>query len=228
MSALFESLPLPHDRNCRSGLEAILAKGIAKGNEGDLNELVMRNMREAFLYTRGMARSLDEGALISVCYEALMRNAKRFDPARQRFFAFAKAGLRGAIYRNYNKAKAGHPAKGVQCKPVGERTHVHRDPAIVSPLEAMQDYEQVSPENVIESDMEGIFTRDRWELVKPIVAQKCSEQEKMVLTLTYESGLNFQEQGDLLGVTRSAIQRTHWRAVKKLRTELTRRKQLFT
>jgi DNA-directed RNA polymerase specialized sigma subunit len=49
-----------------------------------------------------------------------------------------------------------------------------------------------------------------------------------VLTLTYVAGLNFQEIGGLLGVTRSAIQRTHWRAVKKLRNELGRRKQLFT
>jgi RNA polymerase sigma factor (sigma-70 family) len=91
----------------------------------------------------------------------------------------------------------------------------------------MPELECVQSGQVVEPDMESIFTRDRWELVKPIVEQKCSEQEKMVLTLNYVSGLNFQEIGDLLGVTRSAIQRTHWRAVKKLRNELTRKKQLF-
>jgi RNA polymerase sigma factor (sigma-70 family) len=228
MSNFFESLPEPFAPAELHIQEVKLAARISKGDSDALSELVLRNMREAILYTRCVSRNVEPGQLMSICYDALLRNAKRFNPERQRFFAYAKPGLRGALYRDYNKrsAHATVPMPDTVWHPNG-RTKVHKDPADLNNSHDMPELECVQSGQVVEPDMESIFTRDRWELVKPIVEQKCSEQEKMVLTLNYVSGLNFQEIGDLLGVTRSAIQRTHWRAVKKLRNELTRKKQLF-
>lgn len=227
--SFFESLPEPFPPSEVRAQEKILAAKIQKGDETAMNELVLRNMREAILYTGCVARNVEQGVLMSLCYEALLRNAKRFDASRQRFFAFAKPGLRGALYRNYNKEAAHTPPFHPDITPAPEgKKEVHGDSTEEYANRELESYSPVPGGQIVEPEMEAIFTRDRWELVKPIVAQKCSEQERMVLTLTYVSGLNFQEVGDLLGVTRSAVQRTHWRAVKKLRTELGRRKQLFS
>lgn len=227
--SFFESLPLPFPAATAREQESQLAAAISKGSEDALNELVMRNMREALLYTRRVSQNLDEGSLISICYDALLRNAKRFDPTRQRFFSFAKPGLRGALYRNWNKETEHRPATPPNTShPLDGKTPAHHNPDEGNANRDMCDLTPVPNGQIIEPDMDSIFTRDRWELVRPVIAQKCSEQERMVLTLTYVSGFNFQEIGDLMGVTRSAIQRTHWRAVKKLRTELGRRKQLFS
>ena len=223
--SFFESLPQPFPVLELRDKEAELSRKIQKGDEDALNELVLRNMREAILYTRCVSRNVEPGQLMSICYDALRRNAKRFDPARQRFFAFAKAGLRGALYRNYNKEIAPSRVKHEELLPLTEKKIARKDSSEV--VTDMPDYEPVRKDQIVEPDMEGVFTRDRWELVKPVVEQSCSAQEKMVLNLTYVSGLNFQEIGGLLGVTRSAIQRTHWRAVKKLRSVLSRRKQLL-
>jgi RNA polymerase sigma factor (sigma-70 family) len=219
---LFDSLPKPHAPEVRPAIEKRLAAQIAAGSEHAVNELVMANMHEAALYTRSISRNLDEGTLISICYETLVRNAKRFDPSRQRFFAFAKAGLRGALYRNYNKETQHHPAPEVEIK---SQKFV---PRVEGENGDMPDYEPINDALVAEADYQTIFTRDQWANIQPIVAQKCSDRERMVLVLNYLSGLNFQEIGHLLGVTRSAIQRTHWRAIKKLRHALSRQRQLFS
>lgn len=214
-SSFFESLPEPFPPKIRRTEEIKLYKKITKGDEVALNELVMRNMKEAVRYAATVSRNLQPGALISLCYEALIRNAKRFDPTRQRFFAFAKPGLRGAIYRNYNKEQL--PIVSADYHPResrGAKTPVR--------IEGHDECEPIDAGHIVEPDMEGIFTRDRWALVKPVIDQKCSEQERMILTLSYVSGFNFQEIGDLLGVTRSAIQRTNWRAIKKIRDVITK------
>jgi RNA polymerase sigma factor (sigma-70 family) len=229
---LFDSLPQPLSvgEDIRA-IETALAAKIQKGDEAAANELVMRNMREAMLYTRRVSQNIEQGQLMSLCYEALLRNAKRFDPTRQRFFAFAKPGLRGALYRHYHK-ETGPTLIGKSTELPSRNgkspAHYSYDGVTGAGERAMAEYEPVCENQIVEPDMESIFTRDQWELVRPVVKQKCSEQEQMVLTMTYLSGLNFQEVGDLLGVTRSAIQRTHWRAIKKLRMELGRRKQLFS
>lgn len=227
--SFFESLPESFPPGEVRAQEKILAARITKGDEEAANELVLRNMREAILYTRCVSKNVEQGVLMSLCYETLLRNAKRFDASRQRFFAFAKPGLRGALYRNYNKESAHQPPfkPDVVPAPEGKKLN-HGDSTEERASQREEECYDSQSGQIVEPDMESIFTRDRWELVKPVIAQKCSEQEQMVLTLTYVSGLNFQEVGDLLGVTRSAVQRTHWRAVKKLRTELGRRKQLFS
>lgn len=204
---LFDSLP-PKGTQDRAQ-EAALAKRIARGDEEAIGELVMANMREAMLYARAVSRNVDDGLLMSICYEALVRNAKRFNPRLQRFLAFAKAGLRGAFYRHYNKEQA-----------------------VLAPLVSVDAYKEPDDDDdaykassmvmsqTAQPEFDLIFTRDRWSVVEPILKTHCSEQEQMVLTLTYISGFNFQETGNLLGISRSAVHRTHVRAIKKIREEL--------
>jgi DNA-directed RNA polymerase specialized sigma subunit len=79
-----------------------------------------------------------------------------------------------------------------------------------------------------EPDFKSIEMRERLAMIKPIMESKLSESERMVLDLAYSGGYNFDEIGTMLTpkVTRSAVQQTHARALKKLRAELGRQKKL--
>lgn len=226
--SLLDNLPEPIPTDQVREFETALAKKIAKGDEDALNSLVMANMREAVLYCRVVAREADDGVLMSVCYEALMASARCFNPAGIRFFAFSKARLRGAFCRKFNKEMQ-QQGNAPQLTGQGpKRSKVNDYTSLAMNDYDMPEYDPIGRHGVTEADEQGIITRDDWEHVQPLVEEFCSDQEKMVLTLAYVTGFNFQEIGRLFDVTRSAIQRTHWRAIKKLRIELARRKQLFS
>jgi RNA polymerase sigma factor (sigma-70 family) len=209
--------------------EESLAADIKGGSEAAQTTLTMHNMREAVIYMRRVNRDeLPDDELVGVCYAALMRNAKRFRPGWRRFFVFAKAGLRGAVKRHWKTRKIVRNAETVSME-AAHTEHAQRTDSEILGIDdvlrpvtpALFEPEQVEP------DFAGIFTRERWEFVSKIIDAKCSEQEKMVLSLAYQSGFNFQEIGNMLRVSRSAIQSVHARALKKVRCSLFRTKQLF-
>jgi DNA-directed RNA polymerase specialized sigma subunit len=87
--------------------ENLLAKKIKKGGaraEDAANKLALYNMREGFLYAKGVGHKItDEGEVFSLTYKALLSSAYRFDPKfGGRFFAFSKARIRGALKRYWN------------------------------------------------------------------------------------------------------------------------------
>ena len=203
----FDSLPAATFTRVQ---EDILAKRIQKFQRpADVNKLVMANIREAVIYGRRVSReTICDSELISICYDALMKNARRFQPGRVRFFAFAKAGVRGALARSW---KTKDVVRNGATEPHGE-----------------DETKPVPLEEIVDPDFAAIHTNDRWGYVEKIINRQCNTQEKTVLTLAYRSGFNFQEIGNMLGVTRSAIHSTHQRALKKVRCELLRQKRLFT
>lgn len=194
--------------------EARLAKS---KREVDWNKLVLANMREAFIYARKCADSeLPNEDIFSLCYEALQHARKNFKPNMIRFFAYAKPYVRGLISRSRReKDVIRFPRNGRKPHPFSELETARVE------LEELEESETVEPEFRLMSMHEDL------DLINPIIVRKLSAQEKMILELHYQSGFNFQKIGDLLGITRSAIQHAHSLALKKIRVELFRQKRLL-
>jgi DNA-directed RNA polymerase specialized sigma subunit len=82
-------------------------------------------------------------------------------------------------------------------------------------------------EPTVDPDFRSIDIREKLDIVKDIAKRKLSEQERMILDLTYTSGFTFQKIGDLTNTTRSAAQLIHTKALRKIRCELMRTKRLL-
>lgn len=220
---LLESLPpqlSPAD-------EIALAERIQKSKkEDDINALALANMREAFLYSKRVCRSkIPDDEIFSLCYRALVRNAKRFNPAMgTTFMAFAKAGLRGAVCRYWETLDTVKHASMHE----DEYEGIETDPGIPEIddrsefWESLQEIIGEKEGEAIEPEFQAIHNREVMKFVDKIIAEKLSDQEQMVLTLYYKSGFNLQEAGNLLGVTRSAVQFTHQKALRKIRDRLSK------
>lgn len=237
----FDSLPaekLSRDR------EQELAK---KHTEEAAAELALNSVREAVMYTRRCSRgNLEVDVLLSLCYEVLIKIARRFKPRKQRFFAFAKAGLRGAVkdyYRTLDVVRNGKTLSRAQAV----QEYASKRPRTLAQQEADEllgiahhnnstlgksgcfatcSIEEVTGEYVA-PDFETIHLNERWAYVSPIIEAKCSELEKTVLNLLYSGGFNFPEVGGMLDISRQAVQAVQSRALKKVRNELLRRKRLL-
>lgn len=216
---LLESLP--KIRYTREEEFALAAKIQKTPTEDLLNDLVLHNMEEGFIYTKKVCRGrIPDDELFSLVYKTLFRNAKRFRPGGIRFHAFAKAGLRGALSRYWSGLNT-----------VKNATEIISFDASVLPASDL--YEGTEKTNIVDfngkvSDPEFsiIHFRERLAHVQSAMEIKLSAQERMIITLVYTNGFNFQEVGNLLGITRSAVQSMNAEALKKIRQALTRKRLL--
>lgn len=222
---MFNELP---EEKLTTEQEQALAKKIQAGNkiEENANQLAMSAMREAVVYARHVTRGLlQDDELISVCYTALLMNAKRFRPGMIRFFSFAKPGVRGAFQRNWTKKDTVKHATTISRE---ELPYAHENPPLTEEqIEENAKCNPVPDSETVQPDFDGVFTRERWDFVSGIIEGKLNTQEKMILNLAFRCGLNFAEIGRMLGVSRAAVQGVSSRALKKVRCELLRRKRLF-
>jgi RNA polymerase sigma factor (sigma-70 family) len=180
-----------------------------KQREAAVEALVLGHLRDAFFYARKCAYSrIDDDELVSLCYSALTRAAERVKPNLARFFAYAKPYIRGAICRTWKSKDTVRGAWGAES------------------LDVDLENEDSKNEPSQEAEFALIDLREKWELVKPLMS-KLSKREQMVLQLFYEGGFNFRQIGDMLGVTRSATQGTHTRALRKIRNALMRQRRLY-
>jgi RNA polymerase sigma factor (sigma-70 family) len=209
-------------------IQAAKAKGIE--DDDSINELALHAMREAFYYGLACAKKLPADAVYSLCYTGLHAAARNFAPNMIRFFAYSKAYVRGEIYRAYEDLKVVRKAEHQTLAPdtctEDEATEDHK-----MSLNTSDTYEvskRFLKSDIVESALPDIMARDDWSVLKPIMDDKLSEKERMVLQLTYEGDLNFRQIGDLLNVSRSDAQATHTRAIKKLRCVLARKRGLIT
>lgn len=243
---LLESLPEP----LTIAQEDELARQIRrKPNDADsVNTLALHNMREGFLYLKRCCRArIPDDELFSLCYLKLRQNAKRFQPGRVRFLAFAKPGLRGALSDYWKTIDT------VRNSSLHEDANTLDTPSVVSTLSqnCRKGLEDLGEENLAddwisrlvtgvaqksdyknqepseEADFNSIDVREKMTIVSEIIEAKLTEQEQMILSLVYTSGFNFPEIGKLLSVTRSAVQLSHAKALKKIRGELSRQKKLL-
>ena len=196
--------------------EAALTSTIRKFKAGAKREealeaLILGNMRDAFFYSRRCAYGkLPDEEIFSICFAALSRAAVRFDPKQGRFFAYCKPYLRGSVCRAWKSKDAVRN---------GGRT----ESLDIVPGE---EGEPMPEETSVDPEFDRIDLNEKWDLVRPLLG-KLSEAERRVLELHYNGGMNFREIGALLGVTRSATQGTHMRALRKIRNALLRNRRLY-
>lgn len=177
-------------------------------------DLVMHSMREACLYAFRCSRgNLEPGEIMSACYLALVEAARNFKPshaAHLRFFAYAKAYVRGKIIAEFRSKDVVRKARN------HESLQVHEDNDVYGPNE------DAFHEPDVASSAE-----EEWNAIKGLVDSVLTEKEKMVIQLRYYGGLNFRQIGDLLGVSRSHTQNEHRAAMLKIRNRLMEQKKLF-
>lgn len=225
---------LPTEKLTRPQEDELATKIQATKDEDAMTRLVMCNLREAVTYARRISHGrLADDQLISICYAALQKNARRFKPGWQRFFAYSKAGVRGDIKRHWgtldvvkNKYTITLYAARMEARANAFSGRLVQDKSGNGYATECLSYNDLKcsaltmPEESTDADLQPVFTKDRWEQVRPVIDQACNEREKMIITLAYQSGFNFQEIGKLLGVSRSAIQAAHAGAIRKIRCAL--------
>jgi hypothetical protein len=99
--------PLSEQDEAQCGV--VIQSGLAASTERDaaVEKLVMHTMRDAYHYVSRCAHGrLAEDTLFSLCYDALLRAARNFDPEKQRFLPYAKAYLRGLISAKFVQANS--------------------------------------------------------------------------------------------------------------------------
>jgi RNA polymerase sigma factor (sigma-70 family) len=227
----------------------MLALEIRDGSQRALADFVMANMREALLYTQRVSYNrIDVQTRISLCYQEMCMSAKRYDPDRNlRFFAFAKAGLRGRMKTYWSSLNTVRNSKGMVSldsvdTPAGLRAaHVGvpvRGSTSAAPsgaeagLACPEDDHERSPREEMTGEIEypnqePLLARDQWEVIRKTLAARLSEQQWMILDLVYKGGLSFPQIGKLLDLTRSAIHASHQKALAKLRDGVASHKGLL-
>lgn len=226
----FETLlsGLPPIRSLTPAAEQTLARS---KRQSDKTELVLAHMREAFYYVRQCCRArIEDREIYSLCYKALSESVKGFSPDKQRFFAYAKPNLRGNISRYWKQLDVVRNSSVHETEPRPDfiipphLPTVDETPVLVNPHEFPPETDFVEP------DFKSMEMRERMARLLPVMNKKLSVQEKMIFELHYIGGYNFEEIGKLLEprVSRSAVQQTHARALKKLQGEMRRAQTLFS
>jgi RNA polymerase sigma factor (sigma-70 family) len=213
--------------------EADLAAQIKQGSEAAVTVLVLANMREAILYTGKCDDRLDEGTRISLCYREMCMSAKRFRPGGIRFFAFAKAGLRGCMKRHWESLRVvrnGDAAVSLEALDAAPSSGRHHRTRSISP--SPDDDKEHSDREVVTGEVtqpatDQILARDEWAVIRKRYDKSLSEQQWMILSLIYLSGFNLPQVGKLLNLSKARIHAVHWKAIKKLRVLLSRNPQLL-
>lgn len=181
------------------------------GTEQVKLELVMRSLHEAIIYGRRVSKgTLQDEELLSLAYIALTQAAKNFKSGKQRFFTYAKVYCRSGIF------------KAMRGLDVVKDAYKHELP----PEECGPEDERIEPD-FHEPEFDTINLKEIWQQIEPIMDKCFSEQERAVLTMRYSSGYCFREIGRLMGVSGSAAEGAHSRALNKLRRALAGKRALF-
>lgn len=226
---------LPHVKLDRAE-ETTLARRIRKGpgKQAAIDRLVLWNLREATIYTMHYVPHgrFAEGEIMSLCYDVLVKSAPRFLPCFGiRFVAFAKNRLRGAIKRHMTTLDTVKHASVKRTDSIGGPTFLpftggmdvvnHKMHGLES-----NEYETCTQGGVEDFDFVGVGLRECGPSLKSALG-KLNPRQRMILRLVYDLGFNMQEIGDMLAVSRSAVQMTHSSALTTLRRYLGENMELF-
>ena len=229
------------DKNLTRDQEAILSRRIRKGpgKQDAIDSLVVNNLKEASIYAKHYCPKdlFSDGEIMSLCYDVLTKSAPRYKPQFGiRFVAFCKHRLRGAIKRHcctldivkhasLKRQDMNGPAfvtfLGGCEVPNRDKSTVRED----SP--AAEIYETCTLGGTVDFDFTGIDIRELWVPMMRVVKDRLNPRQRMVLRLVYDLGFNMQEIGDMLVVSRSAVQMTHSSALRILRHELGGNRELL-
>ena len=164
----------------------------------------MEAMEEAVPYARTCCQGqLQDDELTSLCYETLVKCAKRYDPKRGRFFAFCKPRIRGALLRYWN-------TQGVTVRN-----------AVTVPLEIKDGEDEETPAvGVADPDFDRINFREQWQQVSAIMVKTLSDRECAILQLVYCLNFTFEQAGARFDVSRAAAQAIAAKAIQKIKSKL--------
>jgi len=205
-----------------------------------IDALVLNNLKEASIYAKHYCPKdcFSDGEIVSLCYDVLTKSAPRFNPKFGiRFVAFCKHRLRGAVKRHcctldvvkHASVKRTDNFGGPVFVPfVGGCEIPNREKSTIredSP--ASEIFETSTQGGTCDFDFAGVDMRELWIPLQRVVQGKLNPRQRMVLRLVYDLGFNMQEIGDMLAVSRSAVQMTHSSALQILRRELGRNRELL-
>jgi RNA polymerase sigma factor (sigma-70 family) len=167
-----------------------------------------------------------------------MKSAPRFRPSFGiRFVAFCKQRLRGAVKRHcctldtvkHGSVKRTDNEGGPAFVPfVGGCEIPNRDRATVREDSTGADVVETSTQGgTVDFDFTGVDIHELWVPLMRVMQEKLNPRQRMVMRLIYDLGFNMQEIGDMLGVSRSAVQMTLAAALRILRRELGHNRELL-
>lgn len=185
---------------------------ISLTNRHRFNSLVLGTMREAVAYARTCSNGkIEDSELVSICYDAMLKTAKRFDPRRgYRFFAFCKPRIRGALQDYWVAREPVRNAHTVPLEPVP--TH-SPDP------EGWADTDNPATPTQ-EPEFEAINFREQFRKVSDIMARHCTDRERAILIMVFTHSFTFEEAGDLFGISRQMVQNISAKAIEKIKNVL--------
>ncbi len=187
---------LPDEKLSRKDEDRLLKK--------NPQQALLNNMRESFLYGKKCCRDvISDPEIFSLCWEALNKAVRNYKPGGLKFFSYAKIYVRSEMFK--------------VCK-----SHGNHDESLDELNDLIIDQDDgVIPETAtVPANFELIDLREKWDLVKPVIDEILSEQERMIVSLRYRTGWNFQKIGQLLRISRSAVQQTHANAIIKIKAAL--------
>lgn len=237
----FNTLP---DKSLTKDQEAALSLRIHKGpgKQEAIDKLVVNNLKEASIYAKHYCPKdlFSDGEIMSLCYDVLTKSAPRFRPSFGiRFVAFCKHRLRGAVKRHcctldivkHASIKRTDTEGGPTFIPFtgGTDRHLPEHQIRGYDIGAAPDIDTptCTQGGTIDFDFSGVDTREWWGSLTVLIREKLNPRQKMVLRLVYDLGFNMQEIGDMLAVSRSAVQMTHSSALQILRRELAENRELL-
>lgn len=191
----------------------------------DKAPLVLANLREAYFYARGcyQSRGMEEGEVLSACYEGLLSASKNFKPGGLRFFSFAKQHIRGALMKACRTRNIVWKGREVEPLPDTEEDEDENDVNLErsSVRKANYDHPCDFP------DFDEIFIREEFAQIAPLLRKVLNDRQRMILELHFQGGLNLREIAGMIGYSRAYVHIAKQTALKKLRNRLIERKQFF-
>lgn len=179
------------------------AELIRQDPTGGMENVLLHTLRPATEFVRRRCRNrFPEDEQFSIASQALLKASEHFSIEHNtRFFDYAKPFLHGGVVQAWRERD---PVK------FGETIPEKPDP--LNPPQPLE------PDSYV-PDFAEIDTEEKMGVLRPYLA-KLSEAERRVLILFFEAGYALVDIAKMCCVTRSAIQRTHALALRKLRNML--------
>ena len=180
--------------------------------------LALHSMNEAVRYASACAANvakIPRDEIISLCWDALYKSSKAFDPNRGlRFFAYAKVWVRGSIVRAYRSRDTVRNSHKIfdpdYCPPAGEAraTEIEQAHAVPSPRREA-------------------ISRELLDLIGKLIAT-LRPRERFVVSMRLYEDKTFSEIAEKLKMTRTATQAIFCRAARRMRGKLYREHGITT
>lgn len=155
-------------------------------------DLAVAFMHEAVLYAKACcSNEIPDDELVSICYDAMVKTARRFSPKRGRFFAFCKPRIRGSLLRHWKTTAA---------------VVRNADTVSVNNPDAEDTEIEVPETSFSEPDFDSILFRERWADVSRIIAKTCTDRERAIMQLVFSLHCTFEEAGTAFHISRAAAQ----------------------